>query len=257
MKPRASNYSWTPGKDAKLCRLWDDGVPAEDIMERMGLTNAQIRKRLEKIHPNRKRRNSRGVPMKQWTAKQDADLIRMWDEGVELCDIMEKLGVTRHQIRKRLEKIYPDRQKRGLPRRKWQRWEVDFLVDHYRKPGWTQKRIAEHLGRTVLMIDSKADQIGLRGEMHRNAKPRHVVNMVLKLAAQNKPANYICIQTGVSKVTFYEILKRHPVHHKKWKEMYRERKMRAAEEARRNYGKGKARYTVSRGLIRDKQTEKT
>jgi hypothetical protein len=79
---------WTPERDAKLTRLWADGMQGRDIGEALGgCSEDAVRARAEKLRlPRRK------AP--DWTADQDAALLRMRREKLPFAQIAETLGRT-------------------------------------------------------------------------------------------------------------------------------------------------------------------
>ncbi len=79
---------WTPEKDAKLTRLWADGIQGRDIGEALGgCSEDAVRARAEKLRlPRRK------AP--DWTVDEDAALLRMRREKLPFAKIAEALGRT-------------------------------------------------------------------------------------------------------------------------------------------------------------------
>lgn len=77
---------WTPKLDERLTALWADGMSAREIAQTLGVcSEAAVRARTEKLRlPRRK------AP--DWTAEQDAALLRMRRERLPFAQIAQTLG---------------------------------------------------------------------------------------------------------------------------------------------------------------------
>ena len=77
---------WTPENDARLTRLWADGMQGRDIGEALGgCSEDAVRARAEKLRlPRRK------AP--DWTADEDATLLRLRREKIPYGEIAQRLG---------------------------------------------------------------------------------------------------------------------------------------------------------------------
>ena len=90
---------WTPKLDEKLTRLWADGMQGRDIGEALGgCSEDAVRARAEKI----------GLPRRKapdWTADQDAALLRMRREKLPFAQIAQTVGRTVAACRVRFQTL--------------------------------------------------------------------------------------------------------------------------------------------------------
>lgn len=165
--------------------------------------------------------------MRRWTPEEDAKLRSLYAEGLRISDIARRFrrpGRSRASVSARLCKlgIYGGRRE---PRRAWTREECDFLIAHYGMPGWTAKRIGEHLGRTARTVMGKAAYFGVTGRgVHHMAKPEGTEQRIVTLAMADTPTTEIARQVDCDPSYVWLVMKRRPSLYMRWIERNQERK---------------------------------
>lgn len=168
--------------------------------------------------------------IKRWTSAEEQTLRDMWAAEHTVSAIAKKLKRTRASVSGRLAKL-------GLfggrmaPRKVWSREEIDFLLAHYRKPGWTAAKIADHLGRSASTVYEKARYFGAADpDTDYKTKPREIDQKIITLAMADTSTSEIAERLGCSAGYVWKVMKARPALHKRWKQ--REARRRADAMAR-------------------------
>ncbi|MDY7116576.1 hypothetical protein RAN53_09455 [Halomonas sp. SSL-5] len=165
-----------------------------------------------------------------WSPEQDEQLETLVLEGVTHRQIAAMMGRPLESIRSRCK-----HRKIRKPRDDvWSDEQMDFLILHYGRHGWTFQRIANELPgeprRTRLACKDKAVRLGLtegNSRGHTQKLPPIYVERCLMLAMQDLTTPEIAERLGVSPAWAARTINASPYH----RERYRER-----ESLRRGYG---------------------
>src|SRR5690554_470579 len=169
--------------------------------------------------------------MKRWTPSEDATLRELYSQGVPLRDIAKRMKRTRPSIQGRLAKkgIYGGR---VAERRPWTREEMDFLIAHYRQPGWTGRQIADHLGRSIKTVRGKAKYFGLTDpNRDYKTKPPGTDERIITLAMADTPTSEIAREVDCHESYVWLVIKHRPSLYRRWIRNTAERKSTAMAKA--------------------------
>jgi hypothetical protein len=103
---------------------------------------------------------------------------------VKLEVIGQRYGITRQAIHYIGARYGVFRTRSGRVVDPWTSWsdaDIRFLRHHYRKPGWSARRIADELGRTRNEVIGKANRMGLTSPKRAEGLPP---------ASRNRPASH-------------------------------------------------------------------
>lgn len=169
--------------------------------------------------------------MRRWTPDEDDRLRELYSQGLTLREIAKRLGRTRPSVQGRMAKkgYYGGR---APERRPWTRDELDFVIEHYRQPGWTAQHIADTLGRPVKAVRGKAAYFGLTdASQDYKTKPPGTDERIITLAMADTPTSEIAKAVGCSPGYVWLVLKRRPSMHQRWIRNAAERKSVAMAKA--------------------------
>lgn len=107
---------WTSEEDRRLRQLWKRGLSDLFIGERLGRTPAAVSEHRRALGLAAQNLDGGEV----WTAKRIAELTALWNAGISVAKIAERLGVTRNAVSgKRLRLGLPKRSGPLFDAKRW------------------------------------------------------------------------------------------------------------------------------------------
>lgn len=172
------------------------------------------------------------MSQKHWTPDEERRLCDLWaSRDHSVGDIAKLLGRTRPSVSGRINKLglFGGR---AAPRKRWSKDEIDFLLAHYRQPGWTASLIAERLGRSTSTVYEKARYFGIAdpGSDYKT-KPPEIDQRILTMAMAGTGSTQIAREVGCSAGYVWKVMKSRPALHKRWKAGENERRGEAMARA--------------------------
>lgn len=109
---RTPSQPWTANQQARLARLWKEGVPTKDISAQLERSTDAVLKQAQRLGLE-KRPIIKSVPLSvspgarlPWTPERDVTAVRMWNEGASAIEIANALGgVTRNAVIGRMHRL--------------------------------------------------------------------------------------------------------------------------------------------------------
>lgn len=167
----------------------------------------------------------------RWTSEADAELAHLLEKRWTYRQIAKHMGRTFNSVKCRCHQL-------GLKATHrddfWSREAIDFLVDHYRRQGWTAERIGEQVGRSASSVFKKANLLGLTDpETDYKAKPEPLQRQALLLAARDYTLLEIAEALNVSRDWARRVINASPYYRRLYKDRESFRRSHGQQQRRR------------------------